>query len=102
MDRVAMLKQMVEQRPDDPFPRYGLAMELRKGDQTDEAWAAFDSLMTDHPDYLPTYLMAGTFLHGLERTAEAREVLQRGIEVARKAGDGHTLSELEAALVDLA
>ena len=30
MDRLAMLQQFVAQRPDDPFARYGLAMELKK------------------------------------------------------------------------
>lgn len=96
-----MLQQMIEQRPDDPFPRYGLALELRKLERVDEAWATFEALMADHPKYLPTYLMAGTFLHRLERTAEARSVLERGIEVARDAGDGHTLGELEDAIADI-
>jgi hypothetical protein len=30
MDRLAMLQQFVAKRPDDPFARYGLAMELKK------------------------------------------------------------------------
>ena len=30
MDRLPLLRKMAEARPGDPFPRYGLAMELAK------------------------------------------------------------------------
>ena len=101
MDRVAMLRQMIEKRPEDPFPRYGLAMELRTAKRLDESWVLFEGLMTDMADYLPTYLMAGNLLQSMGRIDEARGVLDRGMEVAKKAGDGHTLGELEAAKAEL-
>lgn len=101
MDRLPMLRSMVESRPDDPFPRYGLAMELRKQGQHDEAEEAFGVLVERHPDYVPTYLMFGTMLIERGRSDEAATVLDRGIEAARAAGDEHALSELTAARAEL-
>jgi hypothetical protein len=37
----------------------------------------------------------------MQRGAEARAVLARGVEVARRAGNGHALYELEGALAAL-
>lgn len=101
MDRLAMLQQMAAQKPDDPFPRYGLAMEYKKQGRTDEAWETFSTLMRDAPDYVPSYLMAGGLLTEMGRRAEAAAVLDRGIEAARTAGDAHALSELETARAEL-
>ncbi len=62
MDRLAMLQQFVAQKPDDPFARYGLAMELKKRGLLAQANAAFVELMSRHPTYVPAYLMAGKTL----------------------------------------
>ena len=59
MDRLEMLRKFASQRPDDPFPQYGLAMELRKRGELTEANDAFASLMARHPAYIAAYLMAG-------------------------------------------
>jgi predicted Zn-dependent protease len=97
MDRLAMLQQVVGQKPDDPFPRYALAMEHRKHGQHEDAWASFSTLIENHPTYIATYLMAGNVLVEMDRGDEARAVLDRGIAVAVAAGDAHAQSELEAA-----
>ena len=98
-----MLRQLAQARPGDPFPRYGLAMELRKRgeDGQVEAVAVFESLLADHPGYVPTYLMYGTLLRERGEPARAAQVLVRGIEAARTAGDDHALGELEAARAEL-
>jgi hypothetical protein len=100
-DRLAMLRQMVERAPGDPFPKYGLAMELRKRGAHDEAVAAFTDLTTTHAGYVPAYLMFGNLLRELGRAADAIAVLDRGIAAARTAGDHHALSELESARAEL-
>ncbi|MCA9655055.1 MAG: tetratricopeptide repeat protein [Myxococcales bacterium] len=101
MDRVPLLRSMVQSRPDDPFPRYGLAMELRKQGQVEEAEQVFRALVADHPGYVPTYLMLGNLLVELGRPEAAAEVLDRGIEAAERAGDDHALGELKAARAEL-
>lgn len=102
MHRISALEQMITDRPDDPFPVYGLALEHRGQGDHAQAWTWFQVLLERFPDYLPAYLMAGGTLAALDRPDEASELLRRGIELAGRAGDGHTRSELEAALADLA
>jgi predicted Zn-dependent protease len=97
MDRLAMLQQFVAQRPDDPFARYGLAMELKKRGLLAQANAVFVELMARHPDYVPAYLMAGNTLLAANDREGAREVFSRGVAVAQRTGDEHALGELEAA-----
>lgn len=100
MDRLPMLRQMAATRPGDPFPRYGLAMELCKRED-DEAVAVFESLLADHPGYVPSYLMFGNLLVARGEREQAATVLERGIEAARAAGDEHALGELESARAEL-
>ncbi|MEM9455884.1 MAG: tetratricopeptide repeat protein [Myxococcota bacterium] len=103
MDRLPMLRQMAQARPDDPFVRYGLAMELRKRGEPEvaEAIEVFESLLADHPSYVPSYLMFGTLLVERGERERAAAVLTRGIEAARAAADEHALSELTAARAEL-
>ncbi|MCX4245732.1 tetratricopeptide repeat protein [Paraliomyxa miuraensis] len=95
-----MLRQLAAARPHDPFPRYGLAMELAKREDH-EAVAVFESLLSDHPAYVPSYLMFGNLLLGRGERARAAEVLDRGIEAASAAGDAHALGELQSARAEL-
>lgn len=101
MDRIAAFKGFIEKSPDDPFPRYGLAMEYCNLGRKDEARQAFDELMARFPDYVPAYLMAGGNLAELGHGDSAAEVYRRGIEAASRAGDAHARSELDAALAEI-
>lgn len=99
--RLEAIEKMLEGEPRDPFPWYARAMELRSLDRLDDALAAYETVATRFPDYVPTYLMAGQVARALGRDHEARTWLERGIEAARAAADGHALSELQAALSEL-
>ena len=55
MDRLGMLRKMAAAKPDDPFPAYGLAMELAKQGELEEArdlyrkaWKMAEA--SDHPN----------------------------------------------------
>lgn len=97
MDRLSMLLSLVSTKPNDPFPRYGLAMEYKSRGRHDDAVQAFAELAERHPTYVPGYLMHGNLLETMGRRAEAQVVYDRGLEVARAAGDDHAESELRAA-----
>jgi predicted Zn-dependent protease len=101
MDRIASFRSFIEKSPGDPFPRYGLAMELKQGGQLEGAWGTFEELIAKFPDYVPTYLMAGATLVGLGRKDEAAAIYRTGIEVAQRRGDQHARRELEAALAEI-
>jgi Flp pilus assembly protein TadD len=98
MDRLARLKTLVEENPQDRFARYGLAMELASQGRLEESLVEFRALMSLDPDYVASYLQAGQTLEKLNRVDEARAVYRQGIEVAGRRADMKTRGELESAL----
>lgn len=101
MDRIATFQSFIARSPKDPFPRYGLAMEHKTRGELELAWTAFEELLAQFPDYVPTYLMAGGTLASLGRTEQAAEIYRRGITTAGAKQDLHAKKELEAALAEL-
>jgi Tfp pilus assembly protein PilF len=101
VDRLAMFRTFIERSPRDPFPRYGLAMEHKSRGQLAEARAAFEDLLANFPEYVPSYLQAGSILVSLGEKALAAATFQRGIDAATAKGDSHARKELEAALAEL-
>jgi tetratricopeptide (TPR) repeat protein len=98
MDRIAQLQSFLEKRPDDPFPRYALALEHRSQGNLPLAASALEELVRRVPGYVPAYLMLGQLLQELDRLPDARAALGKGQDQARAAGDSHALSELTSAL----
>jgi len=96
-DRVDSLKQFVDESPDDPLPRYGLAMEYRRLGQLEASDEVFRQIRERFPDYLPQYLIHGQVLESLDRQDAAREAYTLGLEKAEAAGEAHAARELEAA-----
>jgi predicted Zn-dependent protease len=82
----------------DPFVWYGLAMEYRSLERTEEALATFETLRERSPDYVPMYLMCGQMLEAMSRPTDAASWLGTGIEAAKAKGDMHASSELQSAL----
>jgi predicted Zn-dependent protease len=101
MDKVAMLNEILAQNPTDAFARYGLAMEYAGRGETETALAEFARLLEEHPDYTAGYFMAAQTLAKQERLDEARTRLTQGIASARRTGNQHALSEMQAMLDDL-
>jgi len=96
-----MLTQFLEQNPGDAFARYGLAMEYSNAGQTEQALAEFNKLLELHPDYTNGYFMAAQALERTGRTAEAKSMLEKGMEAARRTGNKHALSEMTGMLEEL-
>ena len=101
MDRVEQLRSFIAASPDDPFPRYALALELKGKGAAAEAAEELRRLLERKPDYLAAYLQLGMLHASAGKTGEARSVLTAGQDVARKQGNSHTLSELTTALEGL-
>lgn len=101
MSRIDVIKKIADSQPNDPFPRYGLAMEYKNAGQAEEAHATFSELEAKWPEYVAAYLMHGNLLASMHRLGEARAIYEKGIAAARKKGDSHTLGELESALQNL-
>jgi tetratricopeptide (TPR) repeat protein len=99
--RLEILMQFVENKPNDLFTRYGLAMEYARLGEHDKALENFRKLWEQKPDYAAAYFQAGQLLTRMGRLEEARRVLGKGIEAAGRIGDLHAKSEMEAALGEL-
>jgi tetratricopeptide (TPR) repeat protein len=100
-DRLQMLTQFLEQNPNDAFARYGLALEYSKRGDTETALREFGKLLELHPDYTGGYFMAAQTLARVERNAEAKAMLEKGIESAKRTGNRHALNEMSAMLEEL-
>jgi tetratricopeptide (TPR) repeat protein len=101
MNRLQMLTEFLQQNPGDAFARYGLAMEYSKAGATAQALIEFNKLLELHPDYTNGYFMAAQVLERSGRTAEARQMLEKGVEAARRTGNKHALSEMTGMLEEL-
>ncbi len=95
------LEEFVAAKPNDAFSRYGLAMECVNSGDAAAAEEHFRKLLAANPDYVAAYFHFGQLLARLARAEEARQILSSGIGIARKKGDDHARSEMEAALNDL-
>ena|SRR5215510_9623540 len=100
-NRLQLLTEFLQQNPSDPFARYGLAMEYSKAGQTEQALAEFNKLLELHPDYTNGYFMAAQTLERAARTAEAKKMLEEGVEAARRTGNQHALAEMSGMLEEL-
>ena len=101
MDKVAMLKEILAQQPDDAFARYGLAMAYASEGDAATALAEFGRLLEAHPDYTAGYFMAAQTLVKAARPAEAQERLREGIASAQRTGNQHALGEMQQLLDEL-
>jgi len=99
--RLEMLRSFAEKRPQDPFPRYALAMELKNSGDAEGAWRTFAALIAEHPDYIASYAPAGEVLIGLDRMDEARLVYGKGLEACTRQGNAHARDHLDSVLADL-
>jgi len=99
--RLTILKSFAEKRPQDPFPRYALAMELKTAGDLPGAWQVLEALIADHPNYVASYAPASSVLGELGQTPVAREILKKGIAAAGRQDEDHTRAHLETILADL-
>ena len=96
--RLQRLEQLIAKGSKDPFVRYARALELRGMGELEAALGALQEVRALHPDYVPTFLMAGQIALQLERTEDARAWLQQGLAAAKAARDEHARTELQTAL----
>ena len=101
MDRIAMLKEILAGNPSDAFARYGLSMEYANSGQVEAALTEFCVLLETSPDYTAGYFMAAQTLAKASRVEEARKMLVGGIASAKRTGNNHALSEMDAMLEEL-
>jgi tetratricopeptide (TPR) repeat protein len=101
MDRIATLREVLSEDPNNAFARYGLAMEYSSSGELDRALEEFAKLLSANPDYTAGYFMAAQALVRAERIEEARKMLAEGIAWAQRKRDAHAESEMQAMLEEI-
>lgn len=98
--RLEQLIKFYEEDPTDPFNIYGLALEYYKTDVR-ESEEFFNKLLTNFPDYLPTYYHAGKLKEEVNENEVALTIYAKGMDLAKKMNDQKTLQELKSAYDEL-
>ena len=93
--RTEMFRKLLERDPNNPMVLYSLGNELFKEGRYPEARDHLRSAVENKPDYSVAYRMLGRAHYELGEDAEAREVFERGREVATENGDLQTVKEID-------
>jgi Tfp pilus assembly protein PilF len=101
MDRIAQLKQFLEGSPNDSFLKHALALEYIKLGDDITARELFEELLAHEPGYTGSYYHLGKLLERAGNNEAAIKTYEKGMEMAKAAGERHTYNELQSAYEDL-
>ena len=99
--RLEALREMLTTDPDNALVRYGIASELMKIENYEEARAALLEYLSMHEDEGAAYRMLALANLKMGQIDEARAAYRRGIETALKHNHPSMAGEYEMALDDL-
>ena len=99
--RIDSLRKLAEERPDDPRPRFGLALELERAGRWEEMIAELRAYLARTDDEGNAYGRLGHALRELGRDDEAREAYRKGVEVANRHGHPSMAWEFEEVLDEM-
>ncbi len=98
MLRLEQLQQMLAQEPNDEFLQYAIGIEYFSVGNFLKAIENFKIILDRKPDYLAAYYQSGKCYEELKQLEEAKNIYNKGIELAQKQGKQKTLNELKEAL----
>ncbi len=101
MERMEKLKAMLAQNPGDSFVQHAMALEHVKLNDDGAARAAWENLLQRDEDYVGSYYHLGKLLERQGERELAIATYEKGLQIAKKAGDDHAYNELQAAYEDL-
>ena len=97
-ERLAALRQLVVEEPDDPLTQFLYGSEAAALGFDEEARAAFAAAIRLDPRYAAAYRHLGSALERLGRGEEAIGIYRRGVAVAERTGDLQAGKEMAAFL----
>src|SRR6187549_3507975 len=102
MSRRQKIEALLAQSPEDTFLQYALAMQCAADGDDAAADERMSALLEQDPHYVPAYFQLAQIVVRTGETDRARQLLARGIEAARRAGDDHAEGEMRGFLEQLA
>jgi tetratricopeptide (TPR) repeat protein len=93
-DRLAQLRGMLAEEPNDAFLRYAIALELKRAGKMEEAADDLERLLKAEPKYIACYYQLALILIDLGRTQEAMHVCEAGSLQCITTGDRKARAEL--------
>ena len=101
MDRIERLKEFLKTAPNDNFVQHALALEYVKLGDDAMARNLFESLLQRDETYVGSYYHLAKLLERVGDETAAIQTYEKGMEIAKGAGDNHAYSELRSAYEDL-
>jgi Tfp pilus assembly protein PilF len=101
MNRIEKIQQYLAKSPADSFLQHALALEYIKIGDDAGAERLFKEILQRDPAYIGSYYHLGKLLERTGSTDEAIQWYEKGMEVAKKAGDTHAYNELRGAADEL-
>jgi predicted Zn-dependent protease len=99
--RKQQIEEMLADDPNDPFLRYGLAMEYVSAGDDASAVRCLQELLAVAPDYVPGYQQLGQTLARMGCSDEARQAWTQGVQAAQKTGNQHASEEMQGFIESL-
>jgi len=101
MSRIEHLLQFLKESPKDSFIQFALALEYIKQGDAQTGLQYFEGLVLNNPDYVGTYYHLAKLYNQLNRKNDAIACYDKGIVIAKKLNDQHSLAELQNAALNL-
>ena len=96
INRLQLLQEFYKEDPQDPFNVYALAMEYINNN-AERAQFYLDELLTNHPDYLPTYYHAAALYAEIGQKERVQALYERGMLLSLQQQQTRTYQELQRA-----
>ncbi len=101
MERIEKLKEFLVQNPADSFVQHALALEYVKLGREEEAKELFESILARDEKYIGSYYHLAKLLERTDQKDDAMKWYEKGMKMAKEAGDNHAYNELQGAYEDL-
>lgn len=98
-DRISQLEKFMQEDPNDPFPRYALAIEHLRINKK-KSRELFEDLLKNHPDYIATYYHAAALYIEVGERDLAEKTFESGMIKAKALDEIHALKELQSAYLN--
>ncbi len=99
--RIESLRKMAEESPDDPRPRFGLALEYEKAGRWEAVVKELRAYLRLANDQGNAWGRLGHALRELGNDDEARDAYEKGIEAAFRHGHPSMAMEFEEIVAEL-